>query len=74
MATKRTLIFEWQTKFGQYRLFLVGDRPETFVRDAYEVKKRAMSDSMNWWKLDLSALSPVDAQAILAGFAAAVAE
>ena len=74
MATKRTLIFEWQTKFGQYRLFTVGDRPETFVRDAYEVKKRAMLGPKVWWKLDLSALDPVDAQSILAGFAAAVAE
>ena len=73
MATKRTLIYEWSTKFGDYRLFEANDDPSTFLRDTYEVKKRKKGDKA-WWKLDLSALDPVDAQSILAGFSAAVAE
>ena len=67
------LVFEWKTKFGEYRLFCGDDKPETFALDKYTVKKKA-TGATGWKVLDLtSGLSVIDAEAVLYGIAAAKA-
>lgn len=67
------LVFEWKTKFGEYRLFCGDDKPETFALDKYAVKKKGPNDK-GWKVLDLtSGLSAIDAEAVLYGIAAAKA-
>lgn len=65
------LLYEWKTKFGEYRLFQQGDDPSSFARDPYAVKRKGKGE-VGWRYLDLQALSAVDAQSVLAGFAQAV--
>lgn len=62
------LLHEWKTKFGDYRLFDQGDQPNTFANDPYAVKRKGKGEA-GWRYLDMKALSDVDAQSILAGFA-----
>ena len=63
------LLYEWETKFGTYRLFDMKDKAATFVNDRYVVKMKEKG-ARGWFMLNLSYLDVVDAQSICQGFAA----